>query len=222
MSPVQRSLQRRMLFASTALAVLVGAVFVLLIEVAARGPKQARSLVLSTTGLREQDTLRREFTQFTAAEQVRSDESRGKADRSARYAIVIGGIGLGGSLVLIALYAIYVSQRVVQPVRRVAAATQRFAAGNLAERVAESADDEIGELARNLNTMAGAIQTERQELERQTQDLERLASLLRSVLDSTIDGIVLTDLDGDIQIANRPLRRLAVELGFRDVPNVID
>src|SRR5438309_11232800 len=31
MSPVQRSLQRRMLFASTALAVLVGAVFVVLI-----------------------------------------------------------------------------------------------------------------------------------------------------------------------------------------------
>src|SRR5207247_5205996 len=108
------------------------------------------------------------------------------------------------------------------PVRRVAAATQRFAAGNLAERVAESADDEIGELARNFNTMAGAIQTERQELDRQTQDLERLASLLRSVLDSTIDGIVLTDLDGDIQIANRPLRRLAVELGFRGGANVID
>jgi signal transduction histidine kinase/CHASE3 domain sensor protein len=193
----------------------------LVIEVAARSPKQARSLVLSSTGLREQDTLRREFTQFTAAEQVRSDRSRGKADRTARYAIVIGGIGLCGSLVLIALYAIYVSQRVVQPVRRLAAATQRFAAGKLDERLAESADDEIGELARNLNTMAGAIQTERQELERQTQDLERLASLLRSVLDSTIDSIVLTDLDGNIQIANRPLLRLAVELGFSEDTNIV-
>ena len=80
----------------------------LVIEVAARSPKKARSLVLSSAGLREQDTLRREFTQFTAAERVRSDRSRGRADRSARYAIVIGGIGLVGSLVLIVLYAIYV------------------------------------------------------------------------------------------------------------------
>jgi signal transduction histidine kinase len=194
----------------------------LVIEVAARNPKKARSLVLSSPGEREQDTLRNEFTQFTAAEQVRSDRARAKADRSAGYAIALGGIGLGGSLALIALYAVYVTQRIVQPVRRVAAATQRFAAGNLDERVAATRDDEIGELKRNFNTMAEAIQSDRQELERQKHDLERLASLLRTVLDSTIDGIVLTDLDGHIQLANRPLRRLAVELGFRGRANVID
>jgi signal transduction histidine kinase len=194
----------------------------LVIEVAARNPKKARSLVLSSAGEREQDALRNEFTQFTAAEQVRSDAARAEADRSAGYAIALGGIGLGGSLALIALYAVYVTQRIVQPVRRVAAATQRFAAGNLDERVATTRDDEIGELKRNFNTMAEAIQSDRQELERQTHDLERLASLLRTVLDSTIDGIVLTDLDGNIQLANRPLRRLAVELGFRGGPNVID
>ena len=103
-----------------------------MIEVAARSPKQARSLVLSTTGLREQDTLRREFTQFTAAERVRSDRSRGRADRSARYAIAIGGIGLGGSLVLIALYAIYVSQpSAVASLIRQAAASIRETEGAL-------------------------------------------------------------------------------------------
>src|SRR5207248_11666995 len=46
--------------------------------------------------------------------------------------------------------------------------------------------------------------------------------LLRSVLHSTIDGIVRTDLDGNIQIVNRPLRRLAVELGFSEDPNIVD
>jgi signal transduction histidine kinase len=194
----------------------------LVIEIAARNPKKARTLVLSTAGEREQDTLRERFTQFTAAEQIRSDRTRAEADRSAGYAIALGGIGLGGSLALIALYAIFVSHRVVEPVRRIAGATQRFAAGNLSERVDVPGEDEIGELARNFNTMAEAIQTESRELERQTQDLERLASLLRSVLDSTIDAIVLTDLEGNIQLANRPLRRLAVELGFRGDANVID
>jgi signal transduction histidine kinase/CHASE3 domain sensor protein len=194
----------------------------LVIEVAARNPKKARSIVLSSAGEREQDTLRDRFTEFTAAEQVRSDRARAEADRSEGYAIALGGIGLGGSLALIALYAVYVTQRIVQPVRRVAAATQRFAAGNLDERVAAARDDEIGELKRNFNTMAEAIQSDRQELERQKQDLERLASLLRTVLDSTIDGIVLTDLEGNVQLANRPMRRLAVDLGLRGGANVID
>jgi signal transduction histidine kinase len=124
--------------------------------------------------------------------------------------------------VLIALYAVFVSRRVVEPVRRVAGATQRFAAGNLTERVDVPGDDEIGELARNFNTMAEAIEREQHVLAQQKDDLERLASSLRSVLDSTIDGIVLTDLEGNIQIANRPLRRLAVELGFGGGANVID
>src|SRR5439155_4116926 len=107
-------------------------------------------------------------------------------------------------------------------VRRVTAATRRYPAGNLGERVAETGDDEIGELKRNFNLMAGAIQAERQELDRGTQELERLASLLRSVLDATIDGIVLTDLDGNIQLANKPFRRLAADLDFRGGANVID
>jgi signal transduction histidine kinase/CHASE3 domain sensor protein len=194
----------------------------LVIEVAARNPKKARSLILSSAGEREQDALRDEFTEFTAAEQVRSERARAEADRSEEYAIALGGIGLGGSLALIALYAVYVTQRIVQPIRRVAAATQRFAAGNLDERVPENRDDEIGELKRNFNTMAEGIQSDRQALERQTHDLERLASLLRTVIDSTIDGIVLTDLEGNIQLANRPLRRLAVDLGLRGDANVID
>src|SRR4029079_11539839 len=75
---------------------------------------------------------------------------------------------------------------------------------------------------RNFNTMASAIQGKQLELESQTQDLERLASLLRSVLDSTIDGIVLTDLEGSIQLANKPFRRLASDLEFRGGVNVID
>ena len=194
----------------------------LVIEVAARNPRAARTLVLSSAGEREQETLRSEFSQFVSAEQVRSDEARARADRSEAYAITLGGIGLGGSLVLIALYAAYILRRVVDPVRTVAGATQRFAAGNLTERVDVPGDDEVGELARNFNTMAESIQSEQQELGRQKQDLERLASLLRSVLDSTVDGIVLTDLDGNIQIANRPIRRFAVELGFRGGANVID
>ncbi len=194
----------------------------LVIEIAVRDPKKAKELVVSSAGLREQDQLRKQFNVLVKSEQTRSDASRAKADRTERYAIVLGGVGLGGSLILIALYAFYVSRRVVEPVRRVAGATQRLAAGRLQERVAVSGGDEIGELARNFNTMAESIESHERELAAQNTDLKLLASELRSVLDSTIDGIVLTDLEGNVEIANRPMRRLAVDLRMRGGTNVID
>jgi len=41
-----------------------------------------------------------------------------------------------------------------------------------------------------------------------------IASLQSALIDSTLDGICLTDARGDILIANKPLRRLTVELGM--------
>jgi signal transduction histidine kinase len=43
---------------------------------------------------------------------------------------------------------------------------------------------------------------------------ERNASLMRGLIDGTIDGITLTDKSGRIAIANRPMLRLAQELDF--------
>jgi len=194
----------------------------LVIEVAVRDPKKANELVISNAGLREQDQLRKEFKAFVNTEQARSDASRARADRAESYAVVLGGAGLAGSLLVIALFAIYVSRRVVEPVRRVARATQLIASGRLEERVEVSGDDEIGALSSTFNTMAESIESHQRELAAQNTGLELLASELRSVLDSTIDGIVLTDLDGTVEIANRPMQRLAADLRMGDATNVID
>ena len=194
----------------------------LVIEVAVRDPKKANELVISNAGLREQDQLRKEFKAFVNTEQARSDASRARADRAESYAVVLGGAGLAGSLLVIALFAIYVSRRVVEPVRRVARATQLIASGRLEERVEVSGDDEIGALSSTFNTMAESIESHQRELAAQNTGLELLASELRSVLDSTIDGIVLTDLDGTVEIANRPMQRIAADLRMGDATNVID
>jgi signal transduction histidine kinase len=194
----------------------------LVIEAAVRDPKKAKELVISNASLREQDQLRKEFKAFVNTEQARSDASRARADRAESYAVVLGGAGLAGSLLVIALFAIYVSRRVVEPVRRVARATQLIASGRLEERVEVSGDDEIGALSSTFNTMAESIESHQRELAAQNAGLELLASELRSVLDSTIDGIVLTDLDGTVEIANRPMQRLAADLRMGDATNVID
>ena len=50
---------------------------------------------------------------------------------------------------------------------------------------------------------------------RASEEAHRGIALLQSALiDSTLDGICLTDADGNILISNRPLRRLVTELGM--------
>src|SRR3954464_14717617 len=78
--------------------------------------------------------------------------------------------------------------------RAVAAAAQRFAGGQLHERVPEGGSDEIGELKKSFNLMATSIERQQRELASKNLNLERLATELQTVLDATIDGIVLTDL----------------------------
>ncbi len=54
------------------------------------------------------------------------------------------------------------------------------------------------------------------ELKRAEEQLERNAMLLRGLIDATVDGMCLTDQEGEILIANRPLRRLVSGLGLAD------
>ena len=194
----------------------------LVILTAAENPAKARALVITGVGEQKVDRLRRQFDAFVAAEQKQSDALRKRADRQETYAIALGAFGLGSSLLLIAVFGVYVARRVVGPIRRVASATQRLAAGDLSERVGEGGRDEIGELGRNFNRMAESIETAQEELAGQNKDLARLTTVLRGVLDSTVDGIALTDLEGNIQIVNRPLQRFVDELGLEEGGNVVE
>jgi signal transduction histidine kinase len=70
--------------------------------------------------------------------------------------------------------------------------------------------------------MSHALTQHQQELAQQNVDLERLANVLRAVLDSTIDGILLSDAEGNMQLANRPLVRLTREMGMSYDGPIVD
>ncbi|MEF7614644.1 sensor histidine kinase efflux regulator BaeS [Aquincola sp. MAHUQ-54] len=61
-------------------------------------------------------------------------------------------------VLLAAVIALWVARRLLRPVRRVADATHRLAAGEYASRVAVDSDDEVGQLARDFNTLADTLQ----------------------------------------------------------------
>ena len=128
------------------------------------------------------------------------------------------------ALLLIAFGAIiaYLLRFAVAPIRRIAAATQRVAAGDLDVTVPEQGPGEIGQLARSFNEMAQSLARQRRDLASQNVDLERLANVLRAVLDSTVDGILLSDAEGNVQLANRPVLHLTRELGMSYEGTVVD
>ena len=120
-------------------------------------------------------------------------------------AILWGIVGLVVTGVLLILFVVYFLRAVVRPLSRLREGAGRIASGDLAARVAEDAAGEVSELAAAFNAMAGSLQRSRGELQQQV-------NVTQTVLDSTIDGICLTDAAGAIVLANRPLLRFVLDL----------
>ncbi|HEX7626984.1 MAG TPA: ATP-binding protein, partial [Gaiellaceae bacterium] len=72
------------------------------------------------------------------------------------------------------------------------------------------------------NAMSRSLLRNQRALAAQNVDLERLANVLRAVLDSTVDGILLSDADGNVQLANRPVINLTRDLGMSYEGPVVD
>jgi signal transduction histidine kinase len=193
-----------------------------IVAAARRDPAAARTLIVGGGGKARVDAMRARFDRFLREESQRSDAARADADREGDYAFVLGAVGLGSSLLLIGVFAAFLVFRVVRPIRRVSSATQRLAGGNFDDRVPATGPDEIGELGRSFNAMADSLAQSRRDLESRNADLERLANVLRAVLDSTVDGILLTDLDGNVQLANRPMIAFTRSVGISQEGDAVD
>ena len=135
-----------------------------LIAEARRDPAAAATVAATDEGRQRMDAIRDEFTRLLAAERSTAAARERRADAAAARAIVAAAVGLGGSIVLIVVFAGYLTRAIVQPVRRTAAMADRLAAGNLGVRTAERGVGEIGVLERSFNSMAGSLEQSRDEL----------------------------------------------------------
>jgi methyl-accepting chemotaxis protein len=64
---------------------------------------------------------------------------------------------LAVSVVIAVGFGLWVAQRIVKPIRRVAAVLERVAEGDLTSRVEDPGQDEVGQMAVSLNTTLGTI-----------------------------------------------------------------
>jgi signal transduction histidine kinase len=178
-----------------------------IVAVAKRDRARASALVATADGKRRVDAMRQMFAAFLVTQQHLSSEGAQQADGQGRQAIELGIVGVGGSAILILVYASFLVRLVSVPVQRVAAGARRLAGGDFSVRVPEKGVGEIGELARDFNVMASSLDAQRAQLAQQNAELQ-------AVLDATLDGICVTDLDGNLLFANRKMDRFWDDVGL--------
>ncbi len=126
--------------------------------------------------------------------------------------------GYATALVLLSVFLVIaftwmMNRLVTRPVVLISEASSKLAEGDLSQTVAgASRRDEVGVLARSFNTMAAQIREETALLERlveeRTQALVESREKYRSLVENTVDGIVTSDLSGEITFANSGMEKM--------------
>jgi histidine kinase len=100
---------------------------------------------------------------------------------------------LAAGIVALAV-SLYLSQRVVRPLRRMMTASQHIAAGNFDERVPENGTDELGQLADSFNQMAVQLQDvesrRRQLIGDVAHELRTPLTAIKGSMEGLIDGML--------------------------------
>lgn len=100
------------------------------------------------------------------------------------------------STALAIIFAAWVISRITtSPLRRLTAAAREIAAGRLDQRVSVGSRDEMGALATAFNEMSS-------QLKRLVETISADRTRLAAVLDNMTDGVIMTDTEGSISLAN--------------------
>lgn len=122
--------------------------------------------------------------------------------------LVIGGLVL---LVIIGLVSLWVTSRIVQPVRLAARVSEKIAEGALDERIPERGEDVLAQLARSFNSMADNLQNQLKQYEQISKMQQRFVSDVSHELRTPLTTIKLA---GELIYDNRedfvpPLKKSA-------------
>ncbi len=113
--------------------------------------------------------------------------------------LLLGAVLLG--LVLSAVVAYFTSKSITRPIKELTRTAQVMASGDLSPRIRRYPPHEIGELGRVFDTMADNLQ-------KQMADLTRAHDRQEAILRGMEEGVMLTDREGRITLANRALVKL--------------
>jgi two-component system nitrogen regulation sensor histidine kinase NtrY len=105
--------------------------------------------------------------------------------------------------------ALQYANRLLQPIGRLVAASEKIGGGDLGARVPEAPDDdEIALLSRAFNRMTGQLESQRSELMDANLELEERGRFMELVLTGVSAGVIGLDREGRINLPNRSASEL--------------
>jgi signal transduction histidine kinase len=171
-----------------------------------RNPAKAQPVAASRTGSKQVQAIRQRFSRFLSDEEHLGASRDSRARTTSRNAVIVGLIALGGALLFLVAAAVYLGRGVARPVRLVARAAQRVAAGDLSGRLPTEGPGEIGVLERSFNTMADSLQRSREDLEERNRRLVE-SEHLKTELVSNVSHELRTPLASVLGFSDLMLKR---------------
>ena len=152
-----------------------------------------------------------------------------KARRTVRRTYMVFLWWITGMVLFASMWlALYLSRLVTRPVVALAEATQEISRGNLDYRVEVPAADELGDLVRSFNQMAGELSTSRRKLETASHELtaanselERRRQHIETILESIPTGVLSLDAQFRVQHVNQALLRMLRPAEQPPAPSVL-
>ena len=134
-------------------------------------------------------------------------EYRALIERSRVMQLRFNLVLIGVSLLTLAVaiwFALWLANRLVAPIARLAEAAERVGAGDLDARVpVRGAPDEIGTLARSFNHMTSELKAQQRALLSANQQLDARRQFTEAVLSGVSAGVLSIAASGQIRAANR-------------------
>jgi len=188
--------------------------------------RQAEAARVPSTDTPGARALDEQLTALAARERAARAVEREHVAHLTQLAWIAGAVGVAATMLCALGFLLYLRRALLAPLRDVAGAAQRLAAGDVHARVGHrDGIGEVGELARTFDQMADSLEDSRAALERQNRELAQQrselieavrsaregASIVRAVLDTTPDAIALLDGDGAVIVDNPPMRTVRAE-----------
>ncbi len=110
-------------------------------------------------------------------------------------------IAMAVATLLVIVAAWIIARTTTRPIREITVASRRISSGELGQKIVVEARDEVGELADAFNEMSSRL---KELVETVSADRARL----QTILNNMTDGVVMTDTEGNISLANNAAKRL--------------
>jgi two-component system phosphate regulon sensor histidine kinase PhoR len=102
---------------------------------------------------------------------------------------------------LVILASWFIARLTTRPIREITAASRKIASGELEQKITIETGDEVEELAYSFNEMSSKLKAL---VDTISEDKARL----ETILDNMADGVIMTDNEGNILLANRAVKQL--------------